>query len=428
MAVGDYSTAFHPVPGVRLASVPCGIKGGGNPDLVLFEFAPGSVSAGIFTRSHFAAAPVLLAKRHLAASPSRYFLINSGNANAATGEPGISDATLCCEALSQQTGVRPEEVLPFSTGVIGERLQTGKITDALPRLLPQLDANNWLEAARGIMTTDTRPKIASRQFTVPSIAVPSVAVPSDKSDPRTITITGIGKGAGMIQPNMATLLVYLATDAAVSGDLLQTMLQAAADQSFNRITVDSDTSTNDACMLIATGASGLSIDEGVGADQSSNLQSASLREAFTGALTEVMIELAQGIVRDAEGATKFIEVSVQGGRQEADCLAVAYAIANSPLIKTAVYAGDANWGRIVMAIGKADVELDSSRVDVYLDDVCLLRAGARDPDYREELGAAVMQQDEIRITVNLNQGEAVATLWTSDLSHDYVSINSDYRS
>ena len=400
MAVGEVNHDFQVVPGVRLASIPCGIKAGNVTDLVLFEFSPGSVTAGIFTQSQFAAAPVLVGQRHLRKAESRYFLINSGNANAATGKEGIADADTCCKALSQQTGARPEEVIPFSTGVIGERLQVANITAALEPIISQLDEGNWLKAAQGIMTTDTRPKIASRRIDI---------------NGQPVTITGIAKGAGMIQPNMATMLAYIASDVVCSREVLQELLQAGADQSFNRITVDSDTSTNDSCMLTATGLSGVEI---TSPDESD----------FRTALFEVMRELAHGIVRDAEGATKFVEVCVTGGRHNRDCLEVAYAIANSPLVKTALFASDANWGRIVMAIGKADAEIDISRVDIYIDDVRLMRSGGKDPDYREEHGAAVMAKEEITIRVDLNLGEAVESVWTSDLSHEYVSINADYRS
>jgi glutamate N-acetyltransferase / amino-acid N-acetyltransferase len=400
MAVGDYSTDFHIVPGVRLGGVPCGIKSGGRLDLVLFEFAPGSVTAGVFTQSHFAAAPVLVGREHLEQSNSRYFLINSGNANAATGDEGKSDAMACCKALSQRTGVRPEEVIPFSTGVIGERLQVANITDALPDLIPTLDETNWLLAAQAIMTTDTRPKIATRLLEIQG---------------STVTMTGIAKGAGMIQPNMATMLTYMATDAAVSKPVLQALLKAGADQSFNRITVDSDTSTNDSCMLTATGVSGVDCDTG------------SAKESFQEALFSMMKELAHGIIRDGEGATKFVTVNVSGGETKGDCLNVAYAIANSPLIKTALSASDANWGRIVMAIGKADATIDPSKIDVYLGDVCLMKSGGKDKNYREEMGAAVMEHEEITIRVELNLGKETETVWTSDLSHEYVTINAEYR-
>lgn len=396
MAVGPHSTDHKTVPGVRLASVACGIKGADQLDLVLFEFAEGSETAGIFTRSAFAAAPVLIGREHLEQAKSRYFLINSGNANAATGEQGISDAFGCCKALSQATGVRPEEVIPFSTGVIGEKLQVQQITSAMQDITTALDEDNWLKAAEGIMTTDTRSKIASREVAL---------------EGGTVTLTGIAKGAGMIQPNMATMLTYIATDGQAGQAFLKTALQKAADQSFNRITVDGDTSTNDSCMLTATGVSGFNIEN----------------NTFQEALDSLMQELAHAIVRDAEGATKFVEVQVQGGRNSEDCLAIGYSIANSPLVKTAVFASDANWGRIVMAIGKAGVDVDINKIDIFVGEVRLMLNGGKDPDYTEEIGTAAMQDEEIVITVDLKLGEANESIWTSDLSHDYVSINAEYR-
>ncbi len=401
MAVGESKLEFFPVPGVRLASVPCGIKKDGTEDLVLMEFAEGSTTAGVFTRSLFAAAPVLLGKKHLHKTSPRYFLVNSGNANAGVGDVGIQDALGCCNALSQQTGTRPEEVIPFSTGVIGERLQVENITNALPALLPQLSADNWLKAAKGIMTTDTRPKIATRQQMI---------------DGKLVTITGIAKGAGMIQPNMATMLSYIASDFSASTETLHSMLKAAVDSSFNRITVDSDTSTNDSCMLTATGRSGVDVDA-----------SAKNLTACLALVSDVCLELAHGIIKDAEGATKFIEVKVTGAKTQRDCLQIAYSIANSPLMKTALYASDANWGRIVMAIGKADVDIDVSKLDVFLGDVQLMHQGQKSETYTEEAGAEVMQGENICITVNVNAGDWQESVWTSDLSHEYVRINAEYR-
>lgn len=465
MATGKHSTDFKPVKGARMGVVHCGIKKDGNPDLVLFEFDPGSVTAGVFTQSHFAAAPVILARDHLAQQnvlqdvqkagqeeqqdgqaraqsrlPSlpgnRYFLINSGNANAATGQVGLDDAKNCCECLSQLTGARPEAVLPFSTGVIGERLPVEAVTAGMANALELLAEDNWLEAAKGIMTTDTRPKIASRQFSAGIAGTGegddtngNEATGGDEADStngqaagagegqqdKMVTITGIAKGAGMIQPNMATMLAYLATDLDASGQLplLQGILQRAADKSFNRITIDGDTSTNDSCMLTATGASGITLAE--------------CQAEFESALVSLMQELAQGIVRDAEGASKFVTVRVLGGQSAAACLEVAYSIANSPLVKTACFASDANWGRIVMAIGKVMTDIEPGKVDIHIGDVCLLRAGTRAEEYHEEAGAAVMAAEDITITVNLNLGDAAETVWASDLSHDYVSINADYR-
>lgn len=400
MAVGPSSESFAVVPGVRLASLACGIKKGGKADLVLMEFAEGSVAAGVFTKSLFAAAPVELGRRHLKAASTRYFLINSGNANAGVGADGLADSLACCKALATFAGVDTEAVLPFSTGVIGERLPVEKITGALESAIAGLSEDHWLAAARGIMTTDTRPKIGSRQCEIGG---------------KTVTITGIAKGAGMIQPNMATMLCYLATDARCDKDVLQSLLADAAEHSFNRITVDSDTSTNDSCMLVATGESDVDVSEGKG------------RDVFAAELSALALELAQGIIRDAEGATKFVAVRVNNGPTSETCLAVAYSIANSPLMKTAIYASDANWGRIVMAIGKAPVDIDVDLLDVYLGDVQLMTGGQKHDGYTEAAGAVVMARDEITITVDLNAGSASETVWTSDLSHEYVRINAEYR-
>jgi glutamate N-acetyltransferase / amino-acid N-acetyltransferase len=402
MAVGEASLDFHVVPGVKLASVACGLKPEGIHDLVMFEFVKGSVTAAVFTKSLFAAAPVEVGRSHLTQTSPRYFLINSGNANAATGDAGIADSIICCKALSQFSGSRPEETIPFSTGVIGERLQVNLITDALERLLPELSEDQWLEAARGIMTTDTRPKVATRQAVISGV---------------TVTITGIAKGSGMIQPNMATMLSYIATDASIDRLTLQELLDKAVNKSFNRITVDSDTSTNDSCMLTATGVSGLVIGK----------DSPEATEEFYNLLEGLMVELAQGIIRDAEGATKFVEVQVINGSTQKDCLNIAYAIANSPLIKTAIFASDANWGRIVMAIGKADADIDITRLNVFIGDVQLMAGGGRAADYEESMGAEAMSGEEITIRVDLGSGLFSETVWTSDLSHEYVRINAEYR-
>lgn len=399
MAIGEGNRDFKVVPGVRLSSLSCGIKGEGIADLVVFEFAEGTQSAGVFTQNVFAAAPVELGKKHLTQSASRYFLINSGNANAGVGKAGVSDALTCCQSLSQLTGVRPEAILPFSTGVIGERLQVSNITGALDEAIEKLSEDNWLLAAEGIMTTDTRPKISSRQIILNNSVV---------------TLTGIAKGAGMMQPNMATLLSYIATDADIDQVFLKTLLIDASEKSFNRITVDSDTSTNDSFMLSATGVSGIEINQ-------------SNASEFVEALESLSIELAHGIIRDAEGATKFIAVKVNGGERQEDCLAIAYSIANSPLMKTALFASDANWGRIVMAIGKAGVDIDIDKLDVYIGDVQLLKNGQKHLDYREEAGAEVVAKEEIQITVCLQSGDCEETVWTSDLSHEYVRINAEYR-
>jgi glutamate N-acetyltransferase/amino-acid N-acetyltransferase len=405
MAVGNNNTSYYTVAGTRLSSVSCGIKPTGD-DLVLFEFVPGSHTAGMFTQSVFAAAPVVVGKAHLQHSSPQYFLINSGNANAAMGDIGIEDAMHCCEALATLVETSAESVIPFSTGVIGERLPAGKIVGGLGNAVKALDEDGWLAAARGIMTTDTRPKIASRQFELQG---------------KIATITGITKGAGMIQPNMATMLSYVVTDVAASTQTLQQCLHLAVNRSFNRITVDSDTSTNDSSMLTATGQSGIDIDA-EGEKKSDTLKK------FQAVLDEVFLELAQGIIRDAEGATKFVAVAVNNGATEQDCLAIAYSIANSPLMKTAIHASDANWGRIVMAVGKAGVALDINKLDIWLGDVCLMQAGQKHETYSESQGAAIMACEEIVITIDLHAGNVRETVWTSDLSHEYVRINADYRS
>jgi len=404
MAVGSGDNGtLYPVAGVRMAAVSAGIKKAGRLDVVLFELVPGSVTAGVFTTNAFCAAPVTLCKQHLAAAASRYLLINTGNANAGTGTPGMVAAQQCCSALAHAAGVPVAAVLPFSTGVIGELLPAAKITAVVPQALAALGDNNWDDVARGIMTTDTRPKACSRQLVFGG---------------RTVTITGIAKGAGMIKPNMATMLGYVFTDAQIDQSAVQTAVQTAADKSFNRITIDGDTSTNDSCMLVATGKSGVAIATLSAADQ----------QRFASALTEVFITLATAIVRDGEGATKFVTIRVEGGATAAECLQVGYAIGESPLVKTALFASDPNWGRILAAVGRAGLkDLDLEQVQILLDDVCIVRAGARATDYTEAAGQAVLRKEEFTITVRLGRGNAAETLWTCDFSHDYVSINADYR-
>lgn len=404
MAVGSGELGtLHEVAGVRMAAVSAGIKKAGRLDVVLFELAPGSVTAGVFTLNAFCAAPVTLCKQHLASAQPRYLLINTGNANAGTGEPGMQAARNCCDALAQAAGVRGDEVLPFSTGVIGELLPANKITAVLPEALKTLQTQAWETVASGIMTTDTRPKAASRQLVLGG---------------KTITITGISKGAGMIKPNMATMLGYVFTDAALERDAAQAALQAAADKSFNRITIDGDTSTNDSCMLVATGQSGVTV---------SSLAAVE-REQFFAALEAVFIDLAAAIVRDGEGATKFVTVNVEGGATVKECLQVGYAIAESPLVKTALFASDPNWGRILAAVGRAGLaNLQLDAVSIWLDDVCIVEAGARAASYTEAAGQSVLSKPEFAITVKLGRGACNETLWTCDFSHDYVTINAEYR-
>jgi glutamate N-acetyltransferase / amino-acid N-acetyltransferase len=405
MAVGESSPLeLHPVAGVRLGTTSAGIKTPGRLDLVIVEVCKGANVAGVFTRNAFCAAPVQIAKKHLASTDVSHFMINTGNANAGTGELGLNDSIASCDALAHLVGVKREGVLPFSTGVIGEPLPVDKITNALPEALVDLSESGWAKAAEGIKTTDTREKGASAQF---------------QFEGQTITVTGIAKGSGMIKPNMATMLAYIATDATVEQQCLHKIIKTAADASFNRITIDGDTSTNDACMLIATGRSPV---DGV----TDNTHA--LFNPLVDAITSVFIELAQGLVRDGEGASKFVTVEVCGGNTEQECLQVAYTVAESPLVKTALFASDPNWGRLLMAIGRADVDqLDVNRVTVSLNDVLIAEQGCRAASYTEEQGAAVMANEEITIVIDLARGEQKATVWTSDLSYDYVRINAEYR-
>jgi len=394
---------LHPVSGFSLGTASAGIKRPGRADLVVMGLAAGTRCAAVFTRNAFCAAPVTLAREHLDHGQPAYLLINTGNANAGTGQAGIRDARRCCEALAQIADCSVHEVLPFSTGVIGEPLPVDKIIAALPRALAQLDENGWSTAASGILTTDTVPKGASRRLSIGG---------------QTVTITGIAKGSGMIRPDMATMLAFIATDAAMDNAALQRSLSTAVQRSFNRITVDGDTSTNDACVLVATGTS-----------QSGELQPGSAEySSFCAALTEVCVELAQAIVRDGEGATRFVTIAVEGGAGSAECLQVAYTIAHSPLVKTAVFAGDPNWGRILAAVGRAGLpELDLEAVEIYLDDVCIVRRGARAAEYTEAAGQEVMARDELTIRVVLGRGPASDRVWTCDFSYDYVRINAEYR-
>ena len=395
---------LHPVPGIRLGTARAHIRKPDRRDLVVIECASGTRAAAVFTQNRFCAAPVIVAREHLGQSAPRALLINTGFANAGTGEPGLADARASCVALARVLKCQPHEVLPFSPGVIGERLPVDRLTAGLPACLAALNESGWGEAAAGIMTTDTVPKGASRQFAFGG---------------KTVTVTGMAKGAGMIRPDMATLLAFVATDAAVSVGALQICLNAAVNHSFNRITVDGDTSTNDSCLLLATGKAGN--------DEIGDTNSAAYA-AFARAVAELCTELAQAIVRDAEGITKFITLEVCGGASESDCLAVAYTIAHSPLVKTAFFASDPNWGRILAAIGRAPIaRLDVGKVSIHLEDVCVVRNGGLAADYTETAGREGMRQSEIRVRVDLGAGNASATVWTSDLSHDYVRINAEYR-
>lgn len=404
MAVGLIEPdSLMPVKGIRLSAVTAGIKKNNTNDLVLIELAEDSQCTAVFTKNKFCAAPVTLAKKNLESASTRYLLINSGNANAGTGAQGLQDALRSCQSVAQVSSCDSVQVLPFSTGVIGENLPVDKIEKAMPEAFMQLAEDNWLIAGRGIMTTDTRLKGISRQFELQGSAV---------------TVTGISKGAGMIQPDMATMLSYIATDAAISKDLLQECLQDIVDISFNSITVDSDTSTNDACVLMATGQAGNEMIVEKNDDYIS----------LYNVLSEVSLYLAQAIIRDAEGATKFITLEVNSAATIADARQVAYTVAHSPLVKTALFASDPNWGRILAAVGRAGVEFDLEKIRIYLGDVCIVSNGGRDPSYTERQGQQIMDQAEILIRIELETGDQAARIWTSDLSYDYVKINAEYRS
>lgn len=402
---GDFGV-LSAVEGIRLSSVEAGVRYQNRRDVVVVEIAEGSTVAGVYTLNAFCAAPVKIARQHLSDNQGkcRYWLINTGNANAGTGKQGAVDALACCQSLAELAGCDPSEVLPFSTGVIGERLPAGRITAALHGALEQLQPDNWLSAAKGILTTDTRPKGLTRTLQL---------------NGRTVTITGISKGAGMIKPNMATMLAYVATDLSVDYAQLQALLSDAVSQSFNRITVDGDTSTNDCCMLAATGRAGVAFTELSDSDKAQ----------FRGALNEVLQSLAIQIIEDAEGASKFVTIDVSGGETSKECLQVAYAVAESPLVKTALTASDPNWGRILAAVGRAGVPaLDVDSVSVSLDAVPLVERGQLSADYSEEKGQAVMNQEAITISIDLGRGDAKERVWTSDLSEEYVRINASYRS
>ena len=397
---------LHAVAGVEIGIAMAGVRKANRRDLTVVTLCEGSSVAGVFTSNRFCAAPVQLCRTHLAANVgTRAILINTGNANAGTGEDGLVRAFSTCVALAQKLEIAPEQVLPFSTGVIMESLPSDRIAAGLPAAIADLKAAHWAEAAEAIMTTDTVPKAASRQITIGG---------------KTVTVTGISKGAGMIRPNMATMLGFIATDAVVAPQLMQALVREAADRSFNRITIDGDTSTNDSFVLIATHRAGHAP-----ITQIESADGAALREAIIG----VAQQLAQAIVRDGEGATKFITVRVDGGKTKDECRQVAYAIAHSLLVKTAFFASDPNLGRILAAVGYAGIaDLDQTTIDLFLDDVHVAKNGGRHTQYREEDGQRVMKQSEITVRVDLHRGPAHATVWTCDLSYDYVKINADYRS
>jgi glutamate N-acetyltransferase/amino-acid N-acetyltransferase len=400
---------LKPVNGIELGFAEAGIKKPNRKDVLVLKLAEGATVAGVFTKNRFCAAPVQVSKANLAAvagggKPIRALVVNTGNANAGTGETGLANAQATCAEAARLLGLDAQQVLPFSTGVILEQLPVQKVVAALPAALANLKADNWFNAAEAIMTTDTQPKAASRTVTI---------------DGHSVTLTGISKGAGMIKPNMATMLGYLAFDAKVAQPVLDELVRHAADRSFNSITIDGDTSTNDSFIIMATGAGTLEV----------NSTGDSAYAALRDAVTDISRNLAQQIIRDGEGATKFITITVEEGRDLEECRKIAYSIAHSPLVKTAFFASDPNLGRILAAVGYAGVDdLDVTKLDLYLDDVLVAKAGGRNPDYKEEDGQRVMKQAEILVRVTLARGDAEATVWTCDLSHDYVSINADYRS
>lgn len=397
--------ALHPVKGVRLGVARAGIRKKDRKDLLVVELSEHSQVAAVFTRNRFCAAPVAVAKEHLGSGTIRALLVNTGCANAGTGQDGIDRAIQCCELLGKNMGLDPHSILPFSTGVIMEPLPVDRVAFAIPECLGALFEDGWLDAAEAIMTTDTIPKAVSRKLDI---------------DGHTVTITGIAKGSGMIRPDMATMLGFMATDAALPADLLRSMTTYASDRSFNSITVDGDTSTNDSFVLVATGQSSLPVVES---------SDSPVFKLLLEAVTELCVLLAQALVRDGEGATKFIEVTVQGGRNETECRKVAYAIAHSPLVKTAFFASDPNLGRILAAIGNSGIsDLEVNRISLFLDDVLVATGGGRAPGYLEEDGQRVMKKEEITVRVSLDRGASSASIWTCDLSHQYVSINADYRS
>ena len=396
---GKDSLFFDEIPGVRLAAIASGIKKD-LLDLALIELNEKGICSAVFTQNNFAAAPVLVSREHLKSKSCRYLLINSGNANAATGDEGIKTASRCCQSVAEIAGLMKEEVLPFSTGVIGQSLDFQKIRDAIPSLFQKLAGDGWTDVARAILTTDTETKISATEVEI-----------EDKK----VKIMGIAKGSGMIQPNMATMLSFIATDALLERDLSDQILFEACENTFNRITVDGDTSTNDACVLMSTGLSGV------------NCNKSPQLELIKQGIFQIMRDLAMAIVKDGEGATKFVEVRVKGGRAKEDSRNVAYSIANSALVKTALFASDPNWGRLVMAVGKADAAIDTSKINIQINDLFVLKMGQKEKDYTEEKGLFEMKKPSIVITIDLNLGQYEEIVWTTDLSYDYVKINSEYR-
>ncbi|MBJ7553283.1 bifunctional glutamate N-acetyltransferase/amino-acid acetyltransferase ArgJ [Marinomonas spartinae] len=405
MAVGLKGFPNIPeIDGVKIGVAEAGIKRPNKKDVVVFELCEGASVAGVFTQNVFCAAPVRLCQKHLALADARYLLINTGNANAGTGKLGVENALETCRVLAEQVGVPVEAILPFSTGVIGEPLPVDKIVAAIPSALGNLSADNWQSAGVGIMTTDTLPKGAFRTF---------------EFEGQTFTIGGISKGAGMIRPNMATMLGYVFSDIAIEKSVLHAVLKEAVNKSFNRITIDGDTSTNDSCIAVATGKAG---------NEAITSLDSPLAQAFVSAFTAVMQELAHAIVRDGEGATKFVTVEVVGAAKVSDATKTAFEVAHSPLVKTALFASDPNWGRILAVVGRAGVEgLDVDKVQLHINGFEIVRDGGRSPGYLEEHGQEAMAPEEIHIVIDLGAGDASDTVWTTDFSHEYVTINAEYR-
>jgi glutamate N-acetyltransferase/amino-acid N-acetyltransferase len=404
MASLGVAKVTHTIAGVRLGIAQAGIKRADHDDLVVVELAPGTHTAAVFTQNAFRAAPVVIAEAHLTAAQCqpRHLIINTGNANAGTGDEGVTAANVCCAAVARLTQTSVKTVMPFSTGVIGESLPSDLLVSAVPSALSRLAEDQWERAAAAILTTDTRAKLRSVEISL---------------DGQCCRITGIAKGAGMICPNLATMLAFVATDAVIDAELLDSLLRSAASASFNRITVDGDTSTNDAITLSATGRSGFEVTAG-----------SERAERFAQGLTALMIELAQDIVRDGEGASKFVEIRVTGGESEAACDQVARTVAHSPLVKTALFASDPNWGRILAAIGRAGLEdLDTNAVSIHLNGVLIAEHGARAASYTEEKGQEAMASGDLLIEIALDRGDATTVIWTTDLSYDYVRINAEYR-
>ena len=406
MAVGlKVPGKLHPVEGIRISTVAAGLRYKNRDDMLLILIDEGASVAGVFTQNKFCAAPITLAKQHISISTPRALLVNAGNANAGTGILGISNAEMSCQLTADKLCLDKTQILPFSTGVIGEQLPMAAIEIGIDKLTEKNEEDAWIAAAKSIMTTDTLPKGFSEKIEI---------------DDHTITITGIVKGSGMICPNMATLLSYVATDAAINSDVLNQLLLKATEASFNRITVDSDTSTNDALLLIATGKAQL--------DEISSIDSTQAI-TFYNAIERIFINLAESVIRDAEGATKFVKIELSHGKTKTDCEKIAYSIAHSPLVKTALFASDPNWGRILMAIGKSEVDnLDVQKISIKINDVLIIENGEAATNYTEEAGKYVFEQSDITINVDLNLGDESYHVWTSDLSHEYVSINADYRS